>query len=218
MNVEQRTRVPAFARIILAIVVLAFALVGAYVVYQQSQKPVVLYKAVLSLPTNATVVTEVQRIGKLETVTYTLQQVIVYDPNPGWFGDSKKLFVVYGKVTAGFDLSSLKSSAVNTQKKNNQITSITLNMPAPQILSTAIDPTRTKVYDANSGLVLWNSTVDPNTTIKILAEAQKTLQSDACQDGILQQASDSAQTHLTSFLTTVGFPSATINIPTATCS
>lgn len=219
---KRRSGVPVFVQIILIIVVLAMSLVfvplGAYAAYLRLQAPT------LSLPTNATVVTEIQRIGKLETVSYTLQQVITYDPHPdsiwNFLGDPKKVFVVYGKAIAGFDLSRLNSSNVNIQKKDNNVTSITLHMPAPQILHIVIDPTRTKIYDAGSGLFsgLMDQGIDSNATTQILAEAQKQLQHGACQDGILQQASASANAQLTSFLTTVGFSSVTIDIPTGSCS
>lgn len=213
---ERHTRVPIFMQFILVIVVLVLAFTGIYTTYRLLQKPS------LSLPTNTTVVTEIQHIGKLETATYTIQQIIVYDPNPNsWWnflGSAKELFVVYGKVTAGLDLSALKSNDVIIQGKDAK-TSITLNMSATQILSTIIDPTRTEVYDADTGIyALFGQTISPDTTVKILAAAQDTLQSDACKDGILQQAADSAKVQLTSFLTTVGFPVATVHVSAGKCN
>ncbi len=214
---EKRAPFPCFMWIIFVVVVLALLLTGTYTTYNLLQKPV------LYLPTNATVITEVQHIGKLETVSYTLQQIITYDPDANsWFhflGDSRKLFVVYGNVTAGIDFSKLSSNDIQIQGKEIGKASIVLNAPAPQILNSTVDPNRTQVYDANSGISgLWSQNLDSNTTLKILAAAKDSLQRNACQEGILQQASDSARTQLTSLFTTIGFSTVTINMPAGTCS
>ncbi len=213
---ERRVKVPCFIQFIVIVLVFALLIFGAYEGYQRSQA------STLTLPTNAIVVTSIQHISKLETVTYTLQQIIAYDPHPNsiwnFLGDPKKLFVVYGTSTAGFDFAKITANDIQRQTKNNK-TTITLTMPPPEILNTAIDPTHTRVYDANSGVFsgLEDQGMDPNTTVQILSAGQKELLSEACQDGILQQASNSAQVQLTSFLTNLGFSSATVNIPTGTC-
>ena len=214
---ERRTPFSFFVRLIFIVLVLALIAGGAYTAYNLLQKPT------LYMPTNTVVITQVQRIGKLETASYTLQQIIAYDPdaNSWWhfLGDSQKLFVVYGNVTAGIDLSKLSSSDIQIQGKEPGKASITFNAPAPQILNSAIDPSRTRIYDANSGIsALWSQNLDENTTLKILSAAKDSLQGEACKGGILQQASDSARTQLTSLFTTIGFSTVVINIPAGTCS
>lgn len=213
---ERRTPFSCFVRLIFIVLVLALVVTGAYTAYNLLQKPTFYF------PTNAVVITEVQHIGRLETVSYTIQQIIAYDPDANSFwhflGDAKKLFVVFGKVTAGIDLSKLSSSDLQIQGKELGKASITFNAPAPQILSSAIDPSRTQIYDANSGVRgLWNQNLDENTTLKILSAAKDSLQGEACQEGILQQASDSARAQLTSLFTTIGFSTVVINIPAGTC-
>lgn len=212
----QRTLFSFFVRVIFIVLVIALIGTGVYAAYNLLQKPVVY------VPTSATIITEVQHIGKLETVSYTLQKIIAYDPdaNSWWhfLGDSQKLFVVFGKVTAGIDLSKLSSSDIQIQGKELGKASITFNAPASQILNSAVDPSRTQIYDANSGISgLWSRNLDENTTLKILAAAKDSLQGDACKEGILQQASDSARIQLTSLFTTIGFSTVVINIPTGTC-
>lgn len=176
----------------------------------------------LSLPTSTTVITKIQNMGKLETVTYTLEKVISYDPDAGqWYhflGNRKKLFVVHGYVTAGIDLSGLRKEDINRQEET---ASITLTVPAPQLLHWKVDPNKTQVYDADSGVyALWKNDLDPNTTLQIEAAAEDSLRSDACQAGILQQASDSAKVQLKSFLMALGFQDVTVNpaeIPASAC-
>lgn len=206
-------------RFTLLIMVLGFFLTGGYIVYRVLPPPEPLF----TLPTSTTIVTRVQNMGRLETVSYTLEKVIAYDPDANswlhFLGDHKKLFVVYGEVVAGFDLTKITKNDVKIQGKENKTASITLNMPAPQILSANIDPHKTTVYDANSGVYgLWNESLDSNTTLQIIAMAQKSLRTEACQEGILQSASNSGRPLLTSFLSTVGYPNVTVNIPTGDCS
>lgn len=200
---------------VLVVLVLAFLLAGTstYNLLQRSGP---------YLPTNATIIIQIQRMGKLETASYTLQQIITYssDVNSWWhfLGDSQKLFVVYGTITAGIDLSKLRSNDIQIQGNEIGKASITLHTPAPQILNTAIDPSRTQIYDTNSGISgLWNQNLDESTTLKILAAAKDSLQSHACQEGILQQAAESARAQLTSLLTSIGFSRVTITIPPGTC-
>ena len=214
-KMEQRETIPIFVQIILVIIVLAVVLGGGYIGYQHFQKPAV-SQPVISYPTNAVVVTQMQNIGKLETVSYTLQQVVVYDPG-GVLGDPKKLFVFYGNVTAGVDLSTITSKDITRRMQGDKVISLTLNLPDSQILHSSIDPTRTKVYDASTGIVI-NSNPDPNTVNTIQAQAQQTQSSDACQDHILETAAANARTQLTSFLTTVGFPSVIVNVSAGKCS
>ena len=215
-NMRPPVRIPVF-RILLALVVLLALGGGAYAAFKfLNPSPL---PSGLQLPTNTTVVTQIQSLGRLETVSFTIEKVISYDPNANnafahLFGDSKKLFVAHGDVVAGIDLSKLGPNDV--QRIGN---SITLNLPAPQILSATVDPNRSQVYDANTGFYsLFPSNVDPNTMLQILTSAQGSLRTDACQADILQKASDNAKNQLTAFLTTVGFQNVVVNIPTGTCA
>lgn len=168
-------------------------------------------------PSSDTVVTQIRNLAHVETVSYSLEKIIAYDQdaNSIWhfLGDHTKLFVIHGDVIAGFDLASLTKNDVKIDKK-----AITINMPPPQILVTTLDEAKMKVYDSNSGVYgLWNESVDANTELKILAQAKTSLHDDACQESILQRASGSVRTQFTSFLTSLGFTTITINIPNGTC-
>jgi Protein of unknown function (DUF4230) len=178
---------------------------------------------VITLPSSSAVITQIQSIGKLETVSYTLEKVIAYDPDAGqWYhflGDRTTLFAIHGEVIAGFDLSKLSSNDIKRQGEQINNASITLNMPAPQILHTQVDLNKTKIYQANSGVYsLWNNQLDSDTTRKVLGSAEDSLRKDACEGDILQKTSDNARAQLTSFLKTLGFSNVTINIPAGTCS
>src|SRR5690349_15286368 len=66
---------------------------------------------IIGLPGPDTVITQIQNMGRYETVSYTLEQVIAYDQDAHslwrFLGDHKKIFVVQGEVIAGFELANL---------------------------------------------------------------------------------------------------------------
>jgi hypothetical protein len=172
---------------------------------------------IIGLPDSDTVISQIQNIGRFETVSYTLEKVIAYDQdaNSLWrfLGDHKKLFVVQGEVIAGFDLSRLSKQNVVLQGKN-----ITVDLPVPQILETILDEEKMSVYDANTGVYgIWSEGINSNTQLQILAAAKLSLRADACKGNILQKASTGAKQHFTSFLMAVGFKNVIINIPNGTC-
>ncbi len=211
-----RMKVPIGFQIALILLVLMFGSVGAIKWLTQPQS------SGITFPTGVTVVTGVQRIGKLETVSDTFQQIIQYEADGNWFtkifNDPKKLFVVYGNVVAGVDLSTITKNDVIIQKKDSTHTVVTLILPAPQIFSATLDHTKTKVYDTSGGILSpFNQGMDPNTENQVMAGAQGSLRTSACQAHILQQASDSAQVQLTAFLTTLGFSSATVTGTSGIC-
>lgn len=172
------------------------------------------------LPSSGTVFIQVQRMNRLETVSYTLESTYKYDQNANspwydvwkYFGDQRKLFVVPGQIVAGVDLSKLTKGDVQIHGK-----AITLNLPTSQVLDTSLDEQHIQVYDISTGIGVFFQNMDPNVQDKILAAAKVSLQSDACDQGILKQAAENAQQQFASFLTELGFTSVTVNAPAGTC-
>jgi|GEM_PF-2841436 len=211
-NVKRFPRLSFFIGIILIMIILiAIILPGITVVSGPA--------TIIGLPDSYTIITQIQNIGRFETVSYTLEKVIAYDQdaNSLWrfLGDHKKLFVVHGEVIAGFDLTSLSKKNVEIQEKKMMVI---INLPAPQILETILDEEKMSIYDANTGVYgIWSEGLDSNTQLQILAAAKVSLRNDACRESILQKASDSARQEFTSFLMAVGFKNVTINIPNGTC-
>lgn len=212
-NPKSRPRLLTCIGIILALIIalLVLALFGRFfkIVPQSS--------VVIPLPDNVTVITQIRNIGRLETVSYTLEKVIPYDQdsNSIWrfLGNHTKLFIVHGEVIAGFDLTLLSKDNVKIQG-----TAITINLPPPQILETNLDEAQTRTYDVTQGpLGLFPEGLDSNTELQILAAAKISLKDDACKGDILPKASDNARQQFTSFLIELGFKTVTINIPSGTC-
>jgi hypothetical protein len=162
-----------------------------------------------------TVVKQIESLNRLETASYTIEKVIDAKTNGNafqqfLFGD-RLLLIAVGKVVAGFDL-----SKVTTQDSvvDNTNRTLKLTLPAPEILTTTIDNSQTRVYDRRSGLLTKG---DPNLESQARTQAESVIRSAACTGGILSEASKNAQTQLITLFKATGFTSVTIITPSATC-
>ena len=79
---------------------------------------------------------------------------------------------------------------------------MTIHLPAAEVFSTRIDNARTKVYSRDTGLF---SSPDPNLESEVREEAERQLQQDALQDGILKIATDNAKSTISGMLKGFGF-------------
>ena len=157
-----------------------------------------------SLPT---VVNKIQRLQRLETVTYSLDKIVEGERQspvlPDFLVGDKLLLVVHGSVVAGIDLSQLKTSDVHIDGR-----SIRVHLPASQIFVTSLDNTKTRVYSRTTGLLVPE---DPNLESEVRAKAQEQIQQAALADGILATATKNASATVTSMLLGVGFENVTVN-------
>lgn len=157
-----------------------------------------------SLPT---VVNKIQRLQRLETVSYSLDKIVEGNRQssvlPDFLVGDKLLLVVHGEAIAGIDLSQLKTSDVQIHGRDIQV-----HLPAPQIFVTSLDNAKTRVYSRITGLLVPE---DPNLESEVRAEAQQQLQQAALDDGILKTASKNASAAVTTLLLGLGFEHVTVN-------
>ncbi len=164
--------------------------------------------------TNGTaVVKQLQALNRYETTDFTIEKVIDAGTsgntlNQILFGD-KILLIAHGEVIAGFDLSSLQNDSVVV---NGQ--TVTLNLPAPQILTTKLDEQKTRVYDRRQGLL---SKGDKDLESKARAAAEESIRKAACEENILGEAEKNGRSQLSSLLKALGFTTVIINIPAGSC-
>jgi Protein of unknown function (DUF4230) len=148
-----------------------------------------------------TVVSRIQRLERLETVTYTMDKVVEGDRSsdvlPDFLVGDKLLLLVHGQAIAGVDLSQLKPSDVVINGK-----SITVHLPPAQIFVTALDDTKTRVYSRSTG---WFVQADPNLESEVRAKAEQELRNSALAAGILNTAQQNADATLTKLLLSFGF-------------
>ncbi len=99
----------------------------------------------LTIDNSSAVVNKIQRLQRLETVSYSLDKIVEGDRQnpilPDFLVGDKLLMVVHGEVIAGIDLSQLKPNDVHVQGRAVQV-----HLPAAQIFVTTLDNTKTRVY------------------------------------------------------------------------
>ncbi|MEQ1353084.1 MAG: DUF4230 domain-containing protein [Candidatus Acidiferrum sp.] len=148
-----------------------------------------------------TVVRQIQRLQKLETVSYTMDKIIGGARDnpylPKFLAGDRILLVVHGEVVAGVNLGNIKSSDVTVQGH-----SISLHLPPAEVFSTRIDNAKSKVYSRDTGLF---SSPDPNLESEVREEAERQLQQAALVDGILKSAEQNARSTVSGMLTGLGF-------------
>src|SRR6202040_509309 len=153
-----------------------------------------------------TVVRQIQRLQKLETVSYTMDKIIGGARDnpylPKFLAGDRILLVVHGEVIAGVNLANIKSSDVSVQGHN-----ISLRLPPAEVFSTRIDNAKSRVYSRDTGLF---SSPDPNLESEVREEAERQLQQSAMVDGILKSADQNARNTVTGMLTGLGFTQVTL--------
>src|SRR5579859_5951009 len=148
-----------------------------------------------------TVVDRIQQLQRLETVVYTMDKIVSGEKDnpilPDFLTGDRLLMLVHGQVVAGIDFSRLQPGDITILGKE-----IRVRLPQPQIFTTRVDESRTRVYSRQTGLLVR---VDPNLETQVRQEAERELLEAALQDGILNTAKQNARSTLTSMLTGLGF-------------
>jgi|SRR5579862_86083 len=148
-----------------------------------------------------TVVDRIQRLQRLETVVYTMDKIVSGAKQTPFFPDflagDRLLMLVHGEVVAGIDFSNLKPGDVKVDGKH-----VRLHLPAPQVFSTRLDSSKTRVYSRQTGLLVPS---DPDLETQVRQEAERQLQSAALADGILHTAQQNATSTITSLMQGLGF-------------
>jgi Protein of unknown function (DUF4230) len=151
--------------------------------------------------TQPTVVDRIQRLQRLETVTYTMDKLVTGAREnpifPDFLAGDRLLMLVHGEVVAGIDFSNLKAGDVKVDGKQ-----VSLHLPAAQLFSTRLDSAKTRVYSRQTGLLV---PTDPNLETQVRQEAERQLQEAAVADGILRTAQQNASSTITSLLQGLGF-------------
>jgi hypothetical protein len=174
----------------------------------------------------ASVVKEIQSLNRLETAQFTLEKIIDAGYRGNFFqnilyGD-RILLIAHADVVAGFDLSKvtendvlIKYSTVYDDDSNQKDYKITITLPAPEVFYSHLDNTRTRVYDRRTGF-LAESNKDLEASAR--AQAETAIKNDACEAGLLNEASKNATNQLELLLRTIGFGEVRIIIPEGTCN
>jgi hypothetical protein len=159
------------------------------------------------------VIKEVQKLGSLETASFSIEKVVEAGQQSNPFQDilfgDRILLIAHGKVIAGIDLYKIKESDIKVQGKELSIT-----LQAPRILSSTLDNSKTKVYDRTEGL-LNRGNKDLETKARQAAETSITKA--ACDGGILEEARTNAIERIKQLFIFAGFSSVKVTVPVGSC-
>ena len=164
-----------------------------------SNKPSVMAQ-VFPSPTaisRAAVVTQVQRLSRLETSHYSIEKIIPEDKRVEVFGGSFKtetlLLVAYGEILAGIDLSKITEKDLQVSDQE-----VIVYLPPAQIFNadSAVNDAKTYVYQ-RGGLPFFS---DKDLETRARARASTELVLAACEAGILKSATDNAVIAVTQLL------------------
>ncbi|HEX4582118.1 MAG TPA: DUF4230 domain-containing protein [Acidobacteriaceae bacterium] len=148
-----------------------------------------------------TVIASIQRLARLESVVYTMDKVVEGNRSSEYLPDiltgDKILMIVHGQAVAGVDLSNVQAGNVQIDGR-----SVTITMPAAELLSVSLDNSKTRVYSRITGLLV---PADPNLESDVREKAQADLRQSALASGILNTAEGNARATLTTLLHSLGF-------------
>jgi Protein of unknown function (DUF4230) len=149
----------------------------------------------------STVVHSVQKLQRLETVVYTLDQIATGERDnpilPASLVGDRILLVVHGDVTAGIDLGQIHDSDITVHGR-----AVRLHLPQAEIFATRVDNQKTRVFSRDTGLF---SSPDPRLESDVRQRAEAQLRATAVQDGILNAARNNAESTLVALMRSLGF-------------
>ncbi|MGD8806538.1 MAG: DUF4230 domain-containing protein [Chloroflexota bacterium] len=153
------------------------------------------------LPNPVVIVEEINSLARLETASYSFQDVLQIERNKeslfGLFGE-KLLFVAYGDVIAGVDLSRIGPEDIQVVSPSK----VMVRLPEAELLVTDLDNERSYVANRDIGL-LAKGNAELETLVRQEAEARMT--EAALANGLLDLADEEARNVLRDLLTDLGF-------------
>lgn len=148
-----------------------------------------------------TVVSRIQRLARLESVTYSMDKVVEGDREgrvlPEFLTGDKILLTVHGEAIGGIDLSQLTPDSVTVNGTDAHI-----HLPAAQLFTVTLDDQKTRVYSRYTGVLV---PADPNLESEVRAKAEQDLRQSALTAGILNTAHQNACSTVTTMLLGLGF-------------
>lgn len=169
----------------------------------QTQVADLLHPTPTIIPDPITYINQIQALSRLETIQYSVEQVVTAEEKQGTFGflfGSTMILQVHGTVIAGIDMSRIQPGDLQMQ---NGV--LTVKLPAAEVFVTTVDEDKSKVFNVQTGLF---AQPDPSMVLPALTGAKEKIQQAAIDDGILEIAQQNAVTYLTKFFAALGFPNA----------
>ena len=156
------------------------------------------------LASSTMIVQQIRGVSELTTTVFSMETVVPASQTKEWgnfvVGESRLLYVAYGEVRAGIDLSQLSEDAVT-----NEGDRIIVTLPEPKILDKKIDVEQSRIYDYDRGFL----NLGPDKIPELLEFAQRETLNNilikACDHGILREANEKAEIALMGLLENPSF-------------
>ena len=163
------------------------------------------------------IVQQIRQISRLETTTYTIERVIEArqsDPQwPDWLRGDKLLLIANGTVVAGVDMEQIQPADVVVAPDGK---SVTVTLPPAEIFNrdAILNNAKTRVYDRQQGLL-----APPNENLETDARraAEGQLLAAACEENIMQRATDDARETVTKMLSLFELEATVLSSPVPPC-
>lgn len=147
-------------------------------------------------------VTQVRSLNRLETASMHVLHVSTttqsYQLVPDALAGDQMTFLAAGDVIAGVDLSLLKQEDVWKKADGT----IVMRLPASQILVTRVDNRESRVINRKTGFF---RKADIDLESRVRQHAEQEIRNESLRKGILNLASQNAETRIAEFLHTLGF-------------
>lgn len=188
----------------LVIASIAVLIAAFYVSSQHSEE------AEIETITRDGVVTQIQRLNRLQTVAFSVDTVVTSQRQGSWMrlwqDEQKALFIAHGRVQAGIDLSALTpemvqvtppvaldDNALSTGAEGNaaaNLPQIHITLPPSEIFAVYLD--NMEVYDWQTG-IFGMTQVDPKILDQAQQMAKKEVLERACRGEVMTMAIQNAQ-------------------------
>ncbi|MEM9907971.1 MAG: DUF4230 domain-containing protein [Cyanobacteria bacterium P01_D01_bin.44] len=154
------------------------------------------------------VVQQIADASELTTAIFSMEVVVptASDRTFGGYtiGKTNLLYIAYGEVRAGLDLSEISITDVTVSEPSSSEPSstptdpaaprqVTLTLPAPKILDSNLDLDQSRVYDYNRGLLGLGPDRAPQLQSLAQTTALNKIEQAACEQGILNHANERAE-------------------------
>ncbi|MBD2257886.1 DUF4230 domain-containing protein [Pseudanabaena sp. FACHB-2040] len=152
------------------------------------------------------VVQQIRGASELTTAIFAMEAVVPTASDrtlAGYvIGSTKLLYVAYGEVRAGVDLSEITAENVVVDESTS---SIRITLPPARILDTKLDLSRSNVFDYDRGFLGLGPDSAPQLQELAQQEALGKIVEAACTEDILQEATTRAELTVRQLLSTAGF-------------
>ncbi|MEM1253395.1 MAG: DUF4230 domain-containing protein [Cyanobacteria bacterium P01_H01_bin.21] len=164
--------------------------------------------------TRTLIVDQVQDASELTTAIFSMEAVVPAESNRTVgnyvIGQTNLLYIAHGEVRAGIDLSAISEENIEVIGTEDGSTDLIVTLPAPKILDSKLDVTRSKVFDYDRGFLSLGPDRAPELQALAQQEALERIRQGACNEGILTMASERAEVTMRQLIEPMGYGNLTV--------